>query len=103
MKTPNASGVEGNTWRRHASKFTDAECFNCGKKGHTYRYIEYAAAKGSQVRVRASGPQKPQKAHTVTTDDDCLAGPAHTVRPVRPNFGSQNMGVSNMWAVQSDV
>ena len=35
-----------------ACKFTDAECFNCGKKGHTYR--EYAAPKGSQARVRAS-------------------------------------------------
>ena len=52
-----------------ACKFIDAECFNCGKKGHTYRVCR-SKGKPSKSTGKRGRPQKPQKAHTVTTESD---------------------------------
>ena len=54
-----------------ACKFIDAECFNCGKKGHTYRVCR-SKGKPSKSTGKRGRPQKPQKAHTVTTEGDCI-------------------------------
>ena len=54
-----------------ACKFIDAECFNCGKKGHTYRVCR-SKGKPSKSMGKRGRPQKPQKARTVTTEGDCI-------------------------------
>ena len=48
-----------------ACKFIDAECFNFGKKGHTYRVCR-SKGKPSKSTGKRGRPQKPQKTHTCT-------------------------------------
>ena len=51
-----------------ACKFIDAGCFNCGK---TYRVCR-SKGKPSKSTGKCGRPQKPQKAHTVTTEGNCI-------------------------------
>ena len=71
MKTPVKCFRCGGKHLATACKFIDAECFNCGKKGHTYR-VCLSKGKPSKSTGKRGRPQKPQKANTVTTEGNCF-------------------------------